>query len=75
MIVRDNNGEIYTVRYDAVNAMLLKEFPKEHQTVQAQGAMIACLQTQMEALTAELQKLSAHVEVNKSAPQRVVNTP
>jgi hypothetical protein len=30
LVVRDENGEIYTVRYDAVNAMLLNEFLKEH---------------------------------------------
>ena len=31
---RDRNGEIYTVRYDAVNTMLLNEFLKEHHQVQ-----------------------------------------
>ena len=36
LVVRDENGEIYTVRYDAVNAMLLNEFLKEHHTVQEQ---------------------------------------
>jgi len=40
-VVRDNSGEIYTVRYDAVNAMLLNEFLKEHRKVQEQDAMIA----------------------------------
>jgi uncharacterized coiled-coil protein SlyX len=34
LVVRDENGEIYTVRYDAVNAMLLNEFLKQHKTVQ-----------------------------------------
>ena len=34
LVVRDGNGEIYTVRYDAVNAMLLNEFLKEHRKVQ-----------------------------------------
>jgi len=36
LVVRDENGEIYTVRYDAVNAMLLNEFLKEHRTVEEQ---------------------------------------
>ena len=39
-VVRDTNGEIYTVRYDAVNAMLLNEFIKKHKafvTEQAEG--------------------------------------
>ena len=34
LVVRDEKGEIYTVRYEAVNAMLLNEFLKEHHTVQ-----------------------------------------
>src|SRR5438874_4569491 len=36
LVVRDENGEIYTVRYDAVNAMLLNEFLKEHRKVEEQ---------------------------------------
>jgi hypothetical protein len=66
-------GEVYTVRYDAVNAMLLNEFLKEHKTVQEQGAMIARQQKQIEALTAGLQKVSAQLEVSKAAPQTVLN--
>ena len=73
LVVRDDNGEIYTVRYDAVNAMLLNEFLKEHQTVQAQGATIARQQKQIDALTAGLQKVSAQLELNKPAPQTVLN--
>jgi Chaperone of endosialidase len=41
LVVRDQEGKPYTVRYDQVNAMLLNEFLKEHQTVQQQGATIA----------------------------------
>ena len=51
LVVRDENGDIYTVRYDALNAMLLNEFLKEHKTVQEQGATIARLQKQIEALS------------------------
>jgi uncharacterized coiled-coil protein SlyX len=40
LVVRDKNGEIYTVRYDAVNAMLLNEFLKEHKEVEAQQRKI-----------------------------------
>jgi Chaperone of endosialidase len=43
LVVRDKNGEIYSVRYDAVNAMLLNEFLKEHRKVQEQEATIAQL--------------------------------
>ena len=37
LVVRDKEGEIYTVRYDAVNAMLLNEFLKEHRKVEQQA--------------------------------------
>jgi hypothetical protein len=73
LVVRDDNGEIYTVRYEAVNAMLLNEFLKEHETVKEQGATIVHLQNQIEALTAGLQKVSAQLEVSKPAPQTVLN--
>ena len=66
LVVRDTEGNAYTVRYDAVNAMLLNEFLKEHQTVQE-------LKGQVAALTAGLQKVSAQIELRK-APQ-VVNNP
>jgi uncharacterized coiled-coil protein SlyX len=71
--VRDDDGEIYTVRYDAVNAMLLNEFLKEHRRVQELEANAARQQKQIEALTAGLQKVSAQVELNQRAPQTIVN--
>ena len=74
LVVRDKNGEIYTVRYDAVNAMLLNEFLKEHRKVQEQQATIAQLQTRMDALAAhikeqdsKIQKVSDQVELTKPA--------
>jgi len=45
LVVRDDNGEIYTVRYEAVNAMLLNEFLKEHRTVAQQQSTISQLKT------------------------------
>ena len=81
LVVRDKDGEIYTVRYDAVNAMLLNEFLKEHRTVQElksnaakQEATIAKQEKQIEALTAGLQLVSAQLELSKPAPQTVKNT-
>jgi hypothetical protein len=74
LVARDEEGKIVTVRYQAVNAMLLNEFLKEHQTVQQQGATIARLEKQIDALTAGLQKVSAQLEASKPAP-RVVNNP
>ena len=74
LILRDKEGEIYSVRYDAVNAMLLNEFLKEHRKNEEQEAMIARQQKQIDALTAGLQKVSAQLEASKPAPQ-VVNNP
>jgi len=55
LVVRDNNGEIYTVRYDAVNAMLLNEFLKEHRKVPEQNGKIQ----QQEATITELKSTVA----------------
>jgi hypothetical protein len=84
LVARDKNGKPYTVRYDAVNAMLLNEFLKEHKKVEKQEATITELKTelqanaarqqkQIEALTAGLQKVSAQFELSKSAPQTALN--
>jgi septal ring factor EnvC (AmiA/AmiB activator) len=85
LVVRDDKGEIYTVRYDAVNAMLLNEFLKEHRQVedqrhrlQEQEATLAELRKEMETRFREqdskIQKVSAQLETGKPAPQ-VVNNP
>ena len=79
-VARDKDGQIETVRYTAVNAMLLNEFLKEHKAfveeqrkVENLQATVAQQQKQIETLTAGLQKVSAQLEVNKSAPQTVLN--
>jgi hypothetical protein len=74
LVVCDENSEIYTVRYDAVNAMLLNEFLKEHHQVQDLKTIVAGQQKQIEALTTGLQKVSAQLEASKPAPQ-VANNP
>ena len=80
LVLPDKEGKPYTVRYDAVNAMMLNEFLKQHKRVEEQQnqiekqqAAIARQQKQIEALTASLQKVSARLEVSKSVPQTVVN--
>src|SRR5437667_1065664 len=67
LVARDDQGKIYTVRYDAVNAMLLNEFLKEHSKVEE-------LKKQVERLTAGLQKVSNELELRKPAPQTVLNS-
>ena len=61
LVTRDREGKPETVRYDAVNAMLLNEFLKEHRKVQELEAKAARQQEQIEALTAGLQKVSAEL--------------
>jgi hypothetical protein len=73
LVLPDKEGKPYTVRYDAVNAMLLNEFLKEHRTVNELRATVAQQQKQLEAVTAGLQKVSAQLELNKAAPQTVPN--
>jgi hypothetical protein len=67
LVARDAEGKVFTVRYEAVNAMLLNEFLKEHRKVEQ-------LEKQIEVLTSGLQKVSAQLELSKPAPQ-VVNNP
>jgi len=88
LVIRDKNGEIYTVRYDAVNAMLLNEFLKEHKRVREQQSkideqqgIIAELKStvaqqqkdmktviaRVEEQAAQIQKVNAQIEMNKSA--------
>jgi len=85
LVARDANGKVYTVRYEAVNAMLLNEFLKEHRKVDEQDAAITQLKKDFRVTVAQLtarldeqaeqiQKVSAQFEASKPAPQ-VVNNP
>ena len=69
LVVRDQHGEIYTVRHDAVNAMLLNEFLKEHRAVQELKKQIAALTATVKEQAAQIQKVSARVELSASAPR------
>jgi len=85
LVVHDQEGKPFTVRYEAVNAMLLNEFLKEHRkvkeqkaglaemksTVARQEAVFALQQKQIEALSIGLQKVAARVEAADSAPSVV----
>jgi hypothetical protein len=83
----NREGQIESVRYNAINAMLLNEFLKEHRTIeeqtrkiQEQEATIAQLKKEMETVVARLkeqdskiQKVSDQLELSKPAPQMVQN--
>ena len=80
LVVRDEDGKVNTVRYEAVNAMLLNEFLKEHRNVAEQQSTIAELKTtvaqqqkQIEALTATVRKVSERVEPRATAPRIAAN--
>jgi uncharacterized coiled-coil protein SlyX len=87
LVVRYEDGKVNTVRYEAVNAMLLNEFLKEHHKVQEQEANILHLkavvstqqttalrlQQQIETLTAAVRNVSEQIEVCKPAPQFVAS--
>ena len=87
LVVYGKDGQVYSVRYDAVDVMLLNEFLKEHKKVEEQQASIADLkstvalqQKEMQVLTAQLkeqaaqiQKVSAQLEASKPAPKVVAN--
>jgi hypothetical protein len=80
LVIRDNNGEIYSVRYEAVNAMLLNEFLKEHRKVESlEKAMAeqqkenAAMRAMLKEQAAQIQKVSGQLELNRPAPQVVEN--
>ena len=80
LVVRDDSGEIYTVRYDAVNAMLLNEFLKEHRKVEdleanaaQQHKEITALAATVKEQAAQIQKVSAKLEMNRPAARTVLN--
>ena len=73
LVVRDEDGKVMTVRYEAVNAMLLNEFLKEHRTVQKLKEEIKALTATVKEQASQIQKVSDQLEVSKAAPQMVVN--
>ena len=81
LVTRNEKGEPETVRYEAVNVMLLNEFLKEHRTMQEQGRrieergrIIAQHEAEIRALASQLQKVSDEVESLKSDPRVVAQT-
>ena len=76
LVARDEEGRPYTVRYEAVNAMLLNEFLKEHRKVeeqteinQRQEAIIGQLEAALKEQAVQIERLSARMVARQSAPQ------
>lgn len=74
LVLPDKEGKPYTVRYDAVNAMLLNEFLKEHSTVQELKKEVAALTAIVKEQASQIQKVSAQLEVRKPGAQTVLNS-
>jgi len=74
LAIRDGKGQIESVRYRAINAMLLNEFLKEHRKVEKLEATVAGLAATVKQQASQIQKVSAQLEASKPASQ-VVNNP
>jgi hypothetical protein len=61
------------VRYEAVNAMLLNEFLKEHRKVEKLEATVASLAATVKEQAAQIQRVSAYVETSKPVLQTIAN--
>ena len=75
LVLPDKEGKPYTVRYDAVNAMLLNEFLKEHRKVEDLEKGMAALAAQLKEQAAQIQKVSAHLEMGTPTTNVVLNNP
>ena len=73
LVVRDENGKVNTVRYEAVNAMLLNEFLKEHRKVQKLEAALDAVNARLKEQDAKIQKVSAQVEMSRPALKTALN--
>ena len=73
LVARDEKGRPYTVRHEAVNAMLLNEFLKAHRRMEEQDKRIEELTAQLKQQAAQIQKVSAQLELSKHTPETVSN--
>jgi hypothetical protein len=65
LIVRDKQGNPYSVRYDAVNAMVLNQFLKEHRKVQRLEAALERVNERLKEQDAKIQSVSAQLELKE----------
>jgi hypothetical protein len=73
LVARNSQGQVETVRYEMVNAMLLNEFLKEHSTVLELKEQIAALTTTVKEQAAQIEKVKAHLQVEKYTTKVVNN--
>jgi len=82
LVARDRDGKPYTVRYEAVNAMLLNEFLKEHTSFLEEQRKVQKLEAALDAMNRRLkqqeekiEKVSARIEISNAAPHVLANNP
>ena len=75
LAIRDGKGQVEAVRYTAINAMLLNEFLKEHKKVEDLEGAVASLVATVKEQAAQIQKVSAQVEVSNAGPKTVLSNP
>ena len=73
LVVPDEEGKPFSVRYEEVNAMLLNEFLKEHRKVEGLQKQVDALTAQLKQQAVQIQKVSEQVELGKPAPRMVTN--
>ena len=73
LVARDEEGKIVTVRYQAINSMLLNEFLKAHRRLEEQDKRIDQLTVQLKEQAAQIQKVSAQLELSRRATETVLN--
>ena len=71
LVMTDDQGKPFTVRYEEVNAMLLNEFLKEHQRVNQQEHRIACQEATITTQQAEIATLKEALKNQETAIQTV----
>jgi trimeric autotransporter adhesin len=74
LVYRNETGQVESVRYEMVNAMLLNEFLKEHRMVQQQQKEIDALKAELKEQRALIQKVNDKVELGKPAPRTILNS-
>jgi hypothetical protein len=79
LTIRDKNGQIESVRYSAINAMLLNEFLKEHEAFLEEQRELQKLEAALDAVNqrlkkqeAKIEKVSVQIDLSKPAPQTIV---
>ncbi len=71
LVARDEEGKPYTVRYEAVNAMLLNEFLKEHRKVEKDEATMSAMKETLETQTADISELKTALKAQAAQLQKV----